>query len=412
MSISRLSFLHSFSFFKSKVLFLLLIFLFFITPPSYCLENKNKSDKEITGYRIKIRRIQKGIDSQKNDILKAKNQERNLLVELETLDKELAEQQIKLDEFKKQIAHQQALIEEQTSKLNTIHSEKIIASNHLGKRIRAFYTMDDIGILNATFSTKAFPELLQFHDAFDEMIKYDQNLIATFRNTINNLVRAGTALTLEESVLQDFMEQAAKEKKEIIQTTNEKKKLLTHIKTQAKLNKQAIIEMQQVSDALSDALVTLKNETSAREYRFADNKGNLPPPVDGIIVTLFQQEYTNKLGISRKSSGITLEAADGTKIKAISEGEVIFSGYLRGYGNTVIIHHGYQYYSVTSRIEKLIAHKGDTVKAKSVIGIMGDAATLFDGGIYLEIRHGKKPLNPLLWLNPNRLSTREERSDS
>jgi len=410
MSISSPS-LNSSSYKKSKVLLLLAIFSLFIAPLSYCLENKTSTDQEITDFRIKLRRIQEGIDNQENDIRKAQNQERNLLLELETLDKKLAEQQVKLNNFEEQIINQRALLEKETSKLNTIHSEKNNALKHLGKRIKAFYAMGNVGLLNVTFSTKTLPELLQFHDAFDEMLEYDQNIVTAYQKTINNLERAKAALTLEEFVLQDFMDQAVKEKKEIISTTREKKDLLTHIQTQTKLHKQAIIEMEQVSEALSSALVDLKNKTDARKYRFSDNKGKLPPPVDGTIVTLFQQENSNKLGISGKSPGITLEAPDGTQIRAISEGSVLFSGYLRGYGNTVIIHHGYQYYSVTSRIEKLLVDQGDSVKAKSVIGIMGDAATLFDNGLYFEIRHGKKPLDPILWLDPNRLSTPEEKSN-
>ena len=106
--------------------------------------------------------------------------------------------------------------------------------------------------------------------------------------------------------------------------------------------------------------------------------------------------------------GIELKAPDGTKIIAVSEGEVIFSGYLRGYGNTIIIHHGYQYYTVTSRIEKLMVNKGDKVQAETLIGVVGDTATLFAEGLYFEIRHGRNSLDPLLWLNPNRLSSLHE----
>jgi len=385
------------------------IFFLLTAPSSYCLENN--THKEITDFRIKLRRIQKGINTQENDILTTENEARNLLLEIEILDKKLADRQAKVQKFEKQIVHQHTLIKDKTSKLNEIRSKKRIAAEHLKKRIKAYYTLGNMGLLNVAFSTKGFPDLLQFHDAFNEMIKYDQHITQMYRKTIDSLERAKTALKLEESVLEDFMEQVIKEKKEIITTTNEKTNLLLHIKTQTKLHKQAIVEMQQVSDALSNALVALKNKTNIQEFKFSDNKGSLPPPVDGVIVTLFQQKSTNKLGISRKSSGITLEAVDGTKIKAVSEGSVIFSGYLRGYGNTIIIHHGYQYYSVTSRIEKLLVHQGDTVKAESIIGIMGDAATLFDRGLYFEIRHGKQPLDPILWLNPNRLSLPAEQSN-
>ena len=88
----------------------------------------------------------------------------------------------------------------------------------------------------------------------------------------------------------------------------------------------------------------------------------------------------------------------------MSDGEVTFSGYLRGFGNTVIIHHGFEYYTVTSRIEKILVKKGQKVKQGQSIGVMGDTATLFDEGLYFEIRHGSESEDPLLWLNPDKLT--------
>jgi septal ring factor EnvC (AmiA/AmiB activator) len=117
---------------------------------------------------------------------------------------------------------------------------------------------------------------------------------------------------------------------------------------------------------------------------------------------------TNKLGVTRKCQGIELQAPDNTKIVAVNAGEVAYAGYLRGYGNTVIIDHGFNYFTITSRIEKILVNKGQKVKAEEPIGMAGSTATLFDEGLYFEIRYNHQSLDPLLWLNPNRLSTQHE----
>ena len=268
--------------------------------------------------------------------------------------------------------------------------------------------MGDIGLLNVTFSTQTLPELLTFHDAFDTLIKYDQKVFQKYLETINEIERTKTALDLEKGVLQEFIKQLVEENEILEQTKNDKQLLLTHVRTKAKLNKQAIDEMQQASEDLARSIVSLKSKRQVFDQGFTANKGSLPPPVDGVLITLFDQEKVNKLGIARKSQGIELKAPDGTRIITVAEGEVIFSGYLRGYGNTVIIHHGLQYYTVTARIEKLLVEKGQQLKAESSIGIMGDTAVLFDEGLYFEIRHGRESLDPLIWLNPNRLSAQHE----
>ncbi len=367
-------------------------------------------EKAVSSFRIKISRLQQGILNQENQVAETEIKERNILDEMEILDNKLIRHHEKLRELEEKMKEQQSLIDREEIALSKVRNDKATVEEHLKKRIAAYYTMGDIGLLNVTFSTQTLPELLTFHDAFDTLIQYDQNLIKVYLKTIQEIERTKTTLDLEKSVLQEFITQTVAASEILEQTQTEKRLLLTHVRTKAQLHKQAIEEMQQASEALAQSMITVKSKSQVSEEGFLTNKGSLPPPVDGVIITLFQQEKVNKLGISRQSQGIELKAPDGTQVVAVAEGEVIFSGYLRGYGNTIIIHHGLQYYTVTARIEKLLATKGQKVKAETPIGIMGDTAILFDEGIYFEIRHGRQSIDPIIWLNPNRLSTLHEHS--
>lgn len=391
---------------------LLLFFALSITSttPLFAQNQKgtNTIEKDLSKFRGKINRLQHGIIQQETKIVETQNKERNILAELEILDTKLVSQQEKLEALEIKMSKQQTMINREENALKQIRSNKLTVEDHLQKRITAYYTMGDIGLLNVTFSAKTLPELLTFHDAFDALIKYDQEVIKVYKETIEKLVRVTAALDLEKSVLEDFFNQIVLEKDILKKTKSEKEALLTHVRTQEQLHKQAIVEMHQASELLAESIVSMKNKSQVYERNFLSDKGNLPPPVDGVLTTLFHQSKTNKLGISRNSEGIELQATDGKKILSISNGHVIYSGYLRGYGNTVIIHHGFQYYTVTSRIEKILVEKGQKVNQEDTIGIMGDTATLFDEGLYFEIRHGRESLDPLLWLNPNRLSNLHE----
>jgi len=389
-------------------IFVALVLLQTVTPdsPSFCAESSPQ--QEMSGYRIKIRRLQEGIREKESEVAKSEREAGNILADLEILDKRLATQKEKLEGLEGKLQTQQDLINKDELALQRLHKEKDSVQEHLRNRITAYYTMGDIGLLNVTFSTKTLPELLTFHEAFDSLIKYDQDVINIYRETISELEKTKNALALEETVLQSFVDQTRDEKQALEQIMEEKRALLTRVRTQAELHKKAITEMQVATEDLAKSIVSIKSKSNFDEQRFQANKGNLPPPVDGVLVTLFQQEKENKLGVMHQSMGIELQAPDGVKITAVSDGEVIYAGYLRGYGNTVIIHHGFQFYTVTSRIEKILVKKGQQVKAEEQIGIMGSTATLFDEGLYFEIRHGRQSLDPLLWLNPNRLSVPHE----
>jgi len=365
-------------------------------------------EQEMSGFRIKISRLQDGIREKESEVAKSERQAGNILADLEVLDKRIAAQKEKLENLEEKLKTQEDLINKDEIALQRLHKEKNSVQEHLRNRITSYYTMGDIGLLNVTFSTKTLPELLTFHDAFDSLIKYDQEVINIYRKTINELEKTKNALALEQTVLQTFVDQNREEKQALEQIREEKRGLLTRVRTQTELHKKAITEMQDASENLAKSIVAIKSKNTIDEQRFQADKGNLPPPVDGVLVTLFQQEKENKLGVMHKSMGIELQAPDGVKIIAVSDGEVIYAGYLRGYGNTVIINHGLQFYTVTSRIEKILVKKGQQVKAEEKIGIMGSTATLFDEGLYFEIRHGRQSLDPLLWLNPNRLSVPHE----
>jgi septal ring factor EnvC (AmiA/AmiB activator) len=369
-----------------------------------------REHREINSFRIKIRRLQEGILEKEDQIHQTQSEEQNILYELEILDKKLIDHQDKLADLLGKMEKQQELIAREENALAKIREEKGIVENHLKKRIAAYYTMGDIGLLNVTFSTQTLPELLTFHDAFDVLIKYDQDVIRVFRDTIHEIERKKTALSLEKTVLQDFITQTANEKQILEATKADKRLLLTQVRTQTTLHKKAKEEMQQASNALSKSIVSLKSKIPEGDDGFVSDKGNLPPPIDGRLVTLFRQKKVNKLGIERISQGIELQGPDNTPVIAVSSGEVIFSGYLRGYGNTVIIHHGQRYYTVTSRLEKLQVKAGQRIKREETIGLVGTTATLFEDGIYFEIRNNTEVIDPLLWLNPNRLKATHELS--
>ncbi len=405
-----------------SIIFFLIPTLFFISATIFFLPGSNNchaesfprrtvdKEEEITNFRIKIRQLQKHITTQQTRLSQSKAEERSILKELEILNNKLIRQKEKLDTLITKKNKQQQLIDKKEQTLTTIRAKKKKVEEHLKKRITAYFTMGHIGLLNVTFSAKSLPELLKFHDSFGYLIKYDQSVINSYKQTLKTLTSTKRTLDLEKTVLLDFIKRATEETKALETTRTIKSTLLAQVRTQSKLHQQAVREMQQATEKLSRSIVAIKTQNAYNEQGFLRNKGTLPPPVDGTLITLFQQTKKNKLGIERKSNGIELKAPDGTKIIAVRDGDVIFSGYLRGYGNTVIIHHGFQYFTVTSRIETLLVKQGQKVKTGDNIGIMGDTAVLFDEGLYFEIRHEKQPLDPLLWLDPNRLTTVNELS--
>ena len=105
---------------------------------------------------------------------------------------------------------------------------------------------------------------------------------------------------------------------------------------------------------------------------------------------------------SESGTGIDIFAPEGTAIITPADGKVYFSGWLRGYGKTVIIEHPelkiftcYMHNSVN------LVEVGDVVKKGDVIARIGNTGT-DEIKLHFEIRdENGKPVDPLQYLSNN-----------
>ena len=88
---------------------------------------------------------------------------------------------------------------------------------------------------------------------------------------------------------------------------------------------------------------------------FAQSKGRLIRPVSGRVAAGFGSRRTG----SAVWQGILFSAPEGAEVSACAAGRVVFSDWLRGYGNLLIIDHGGTYMSVYANNESVLKNVGD-----------------------------------------------------
>ncbi len=127
---------------------------------------------------------------------------------------------------------------------------------------------------------------------------------------------------------------------------------------------------------------------------FARARGRLTRPVPGSVTAQFGSRRTG----SATWQGIFIRSREGTDVRACYSGTVVFSDWLRGYGNLVIVDHGGGFLSVYANNETLLKNVGDKVKQGETISTVGSSGTSDEPGLYFEIRNAGKPVNPTPWL--------------
>ncbi|MDK9715863.1 MAG: peptidoglycan DD-metalloendopeptidase family protein [Sulfuritalea sp.] len=127
---------------------------------------------------------------------------------------------------------------------------------------------------------------------------------------------------------------------------------------------------------------------------FGALRGQLRLPVKGSIAGRFGSPRAEG-GASWK--GVFIRAAEGAEVKAVAAGAVVFSDWLRGFGNLLIIDHGDDFLSVYGNNESLLAAVGATVKSGESVATVGNSGGNPDSGLYFELRHRGQPFDPLKW---------------
>ena len=164
----------------------------------------------------------------------------------------------------------------------------------------------------------------------------------------------------------------------------------------------------------SDELKQLKREEQAEENLVADLakvlqdfpvdtqesfqglKGRLPWPVPGKITARYQDLRTDAAQSGLRSNGVLIETAPGAKVRAPYFGRVVYADWLQGLGLLLIIGHKGDYMTLYGHAEVLYKSVGDWVSPGDVIAGMSDAGSAPQ--LYFEIREGRTPKDPKVWL--------------
>jgi murein DD-endopeptidase MepM/ murein hydrolase activator NlpD len=92
-----------------------------------------------------------------------------------------------------------------------------------------------------------------------------------------------------------------------------------------------------------------------------------------------------------KSIGIIIAAPAGSSVQSSAQGMVQKIGYMRGYGNFVLVKHPDDYFTIYSYLEDIKVKEGQQVNRGSVLGRVDPDKK----SMHFQIDHNGKPLNPL-----------------
>ena len=224
-------------------------------------------------------------------------------------------------------------------------------------------------------------QMEQEHAELKSMMKRKSALRNSIENKSEEAKKKVTKLAAQAQDLRDLLDKLEKERQEKLRKEQEaERKRLAEEKRKKKE------EEKQRADLIKFKPQSIKEIGE----NFIKAKGKLPLPARGQIVTRYGEETAK--GVTSK--GIIVKTRPQAQVVAPFDGNVIFAGPFRGYGNVIIIEHGKGYLSLMAGLDTVDCELGQMLLAGEPIGLMPED----DSKLYVEIRKDNHPINPLTWI--------------
>jgi septal ring factor EnvC (AmiA/AmiB activator) len=379
-----------------------------------------------------LKELQQRIENLKQDLEKTEGAHNEAADALKQSEQAISEANRKLNELRQQQKANAATLNNLNHKQSSLQDTIAQQQHLLGEQFYRQHLNGDQGYLRVLLEQQdpnAIERNLQY---FRYVAKARAKLIAELRGNLNKIAELNAQTEAALKQLADLKAEQEHTRQELQKQKAEHKTVMTKLAAKIQSQRSEITKLQRDEKRLSELMERLERLARAapkppkpKEKKAA--KGSTPKSEkpeepaqsnealpdatqdNGVFAALrgklrlpARGEIANKFGAAREDSGISwkglfIRAPEGNEVRSIASGRVVFADWLRGFGNLLIVDHGEGYMSLYGNNQALLKRVGDDVKPGDTVASIGNSGGNPESGVYFELRHKSKPLDPLGW---------------
>ncbi|WP_033020491.1 murein hydrolase activator EnvC family protein [Pseudoalteromonas distincta] len=333
-----------------------------------------QSQAEYNAQRKKIASLQKNLKSHELDIAKnakALNMAEQSVKETKTQQKEL---QSKADELDKKHTQFQKILAAQ------LKSAYMAGGDDYSKML-----------LNQEDTAK-FERTLSYYNYLNKA-RIEQ--IEDLKDLQQQIVQNQEELVKTQEKLELLFDEQKRRQTALLNAQSERQANLKNLQAQLNSTKSSINYLKENQQTLVTTIKELEKEKTQKIELLGLNKskGKLDWPSKGKLEHTFGQRKHG--GIDWK--GVLIGAKEGTNINSVHNGQVVFADWLKGYGWVIVVDHGEGFMSLYGHAQTLLRDVGDMVREGETLALVGQSGGQASSGLYFEIRHKGRAVNPVKW---------------
>ena len=298
----------------------------------------------------------------------------------------------------------------------------------LRNRVLALYKYDAQEGMNLLLLAEDAHEAVTMTYMLERLARQDQMILEELGEKIRELEGAKTALAKNSLQLSQQAEELKEQGVRRHAAIAEANALLRGVQGQRQKAEAAAREMEAAQQEVGQKILALLHARGARggesgpggagarllpspqgapgpkpvpkreDYTYLARGSQLEWPLRGPVITLFGARNHPVFRTKVFNSGIDIRAAAGAPVRAAGPGEVLFTGWLRGFGQVVIVNHGDNLSTVYAHLGTASVEEGDAVRQGSVLGKVGNTGAGGEYSLHFEVRHGGAAKDPMRYL--------------
>ena len=319
----------------------------------------------------------------------------NVAAEIQVIDEEVAVASDDYRRVKKLLDITETNIESIEEDLAEKTEQLSERASILKKRVRDIYMHGQISYIDVRFGAEDFRDLSTRMDLWKKIIRQDYELIKTIIAQRTAILEAKEKLETEQGHQKLLVDIAEKREASIVERRNRKQAIMDNLEMEREAADRAYEESLAASREVE---YLIRQRQGSGSSASAVGPGGMSWPLIGEITSQYGWRVHPIWGDSRYHSGMDIAGDYGDEIRAAAAGEVIHSGWISGYGYTIIIDHGGSLTTLYGHNEALNVGVGQHVERGDVIAYCGSTGNSTGPHCHFEVRIDGELTDPEAYL--------------
>lgn len=324
-----------------------------------------------------------------------RRKQRSIVAELEDTQQRLENANRQLRRATRDLHHTERQLQATDQQLKAAQARLTAHQKAFGKRLRAMQRNGRLNEVSLLLGATSFSDFLRRRHVFNRIVDYDTDLMARLKTQREQVKAFQRLLVARREKAQKLRATIARRQQSIQRERDQEKQLLAKINSDRVAHERYLAELEQSSREIESLIRRLSRPRRSGGGRLVALGGGLIRPVAGRLTSRFGARFHPIFRRTKVHTGVDLAAPSGATVRAAASGTVIFAGWKRAYGRTLVIDHGNGAATVYGHCSALLVSRGASVRQGQVIARVGSTGVSTGPHLHFEVRRSGKPVNPL-----------------